>query len=422
MKPFSFVHAADLHLGTPFSGLAECSPEWGKRLAEAPFRAFNRIIELCLERQVDFLLLAGDIYDSSQPDLRAQVCLRDGLARLATADIPTYIASGNHDYSNALASHLHWPDGVHFFPPGQVATYSVLKDGITIADVSGVSYPSQNPTQNFVPLFAKVGDAPFKIGVLHTNVGAEADYANYAPCTLSDLRLARMDYWALGHVHRAAVLNPSRPTILYPGTSQGRSARETGPKGCYYVKIEQTGVWPVFVPTAEVLWAELEYDISTWEQLDMLFTKLDEQLIQGAGEADYLVVRLSLIGRGALHHELLSSEIQNQASEALRSRSYPGWRGVWFDQIRVATGPPVDKETERGSGTLTGDFLDILDRLTTDLTNGNDSPLIQGLLDEIRTLEAKNRRYLSPFTRQQLLTCLAKGADLGLDLLTREEE
>jgi DNA repair exonuclease SbcCD nuclease subunit len=73
MKPFSFVHTADLHLDSPFKGISEVSKEISLELTEATFNAFNKIIDLCIEKQVDFLLIVGDIYDGADRSLRAQL-------------------------------------------------------------------------------------------------------------------------------------------------------------------------------------------------------------------------------------------------------------------------------------------------------------------------------------------------------------
>lgn len=86
---FSFIHAADLHLDSPFKGLGQQLqdyPEIVETLREATFTAFNNLINLCLDRSVDFLLVAGDVYDGADRSLRAQLRFRDGLRRLDEAD------------------------------------------------------------------------------------------------------------------------------------------------------------------------------------------------------------------------------------------------------------------------------------------------------------------------------------------------
>ena len=87
MPEFSFIHTADLHLDSPFATLNPDNPDLADILRSATFDAFERIIQICLERKVDFLLVAGDIYDGADRSLRAQVKFRDGLKRLDSAGI-----------------------------------------------------------------------------------------------------------------------------------------------------------------------------------------------------------------------------------------------------------------------------------------------------------------------------------------------
>jgi len=77
MKAFSFIHTADLHLDSPFKGISEVSEEISLELTGATFKAFNKIIDLCIEKQVDFLLITGDIYDGADRSLRAQLRFQD---------------------------------------------------------------------------------------------------------------------------------------------------------------------------------------------------------------------------------------------------------------------------------------------------------------------------------------------------------
>ncbi|MCZ6622484.1 MAG: metallophosphoesterase, partial [Deltaproteobacteria bacterium] len=83
MPAFQFVHTADLHLDSPFQGLSEVVPALQSVLREATFQAFEGIIDLCINREVNFLLIAGDIHDASDRSLRALTRLRHGFERLA---------------------------------------------------------------------------------------------------------------------------------------------------------------------------------------------------------------------------------------------------------------------------------------------------------------------------------------------------
>ena len=83
MARLRFVHAADLHLDSPFRGIRNEAPDYvAETLRRATFDAYDNIVGLCLREQVDALLVAGDIYDGADRSLRAQLKFVDGLNRL----------------------------------------------------------------------------------------------------------------------------------------------------------------------------------------------------------------------------------------------------------------------------------------------------------------------------------------------------
>ena len=133
---FSFVHAADLHLDTPFKGIGSTAPHVAEQLREASLAAFDSLVELCLERHVAFLVVAGDIYDGPERGLRAQLRFRDGLARLSAAGIASFVVHGNHDPVETGWSALGgpWPDHVTVFGTGTVKAVPVEIDGIALGD------------------------------------------------------------------------------------------------------------------------------------------------------------------------------------------------------------------------------------------------------------------------------------------------
>lgn len=81
--PFSFIHCADLHLDSPFEGLHAVAPFLARLLRDATFRAFDNIIDLALAQKVDFIIVAGDVYDAADRSLRAQTRFREALGRAA---------------------------------------------------------------------------------------------------------------------------------------------------------------------------------------------------------------------------------------------------------------------------------------------------------------------------------------------------
>ena len=255
MKPFSFVHTADLHLDSPFVGLRDVDEKVVREIREATFHTFDRIVDLCVDRKADFLLVAGDIYDGRDRSLRAQLRFRDGLRRLSDEGISSFVVHGNHDPLDSWAATLEWPERAHIFGGNAVTAEPVERDGQTIALVYGISYPTQEVRANLARKFRRRDDGKFAIGLLHCNVGVDTGHEPYAPCTMKDLAGAGMDYWALGHVHNNRVLSSKEPMIVYPGNPQGRTPLEVGARGCYFVEVRETGrARAEFVPVDSVRW------------------------------------------------------------------------------------------------------------------------------------------------------------------------
>ena len=62
---FKFIHCADLHLGSTFTGLSSSDPELGERMRGSVFESLDAIVSKAKEEKVDFVLFSGDIFDSS---------------------------------------------------------------------------------------------------------------------------------------------------------------------------------------------------------------------------------------------------------------------------------------------------------------------------------------------------------------------
>ena len=88
---FRFLHAADLHMDTPFTGMRRVDASLVATLRDATTLAFDNLVNAALEHSVAFVVIAGDIYDGPERGVRAQLAFRNGLARLAQADIPRFV-------------------------------------------------------------------------------------------------------------------------------------------------------------------------------------------------------------------------------------------------------------------------------------------------------------------------------------------
>ena len=233
MEQLKFVHASDLHIDSPFTGLMKTDPQVGKELQEATYEAFNKLIKLCKDERVDFLVVAGDVYDGADRSPRAQIRFRDGLRELAEAGIQSFVVHGNHDPLNGRFSSITLPEKAHIFGDS-VSWKTAFRDGHAIAQIQGISYWQREVTDNLALQFTSPPDPDlFSIGLLHCNVGSISSHDNYAPCTVEDLNKVDLDYWALGHIHTRQTLREEKPSIVYPGNTKAEILAKQELVGAY---------------------------------------------------------------------------------------------------------------------------------------------------------------------------------------------
>ncbi|MBY6271253.1 MAG: hypothetical protein CW346_03465 [Bacillaceae bacterium] len=252
MKKISFVHTADLHLGSPFLGLESLPKSIFEKIRDAAFQSFSRIVDLAIGRRADFVLVAGDVYDGEDRDVRSQLYFRKEMERLRGEGIPVFVIHGNHDHLNGNWLKVEMPDNVHIFS-GKVETKLLETGNGARVHLYGFSYPARHVPEPMAAGYQKKEGAHYHIGLLHGHDGKNPNHYVYAPFSVDELLEKGFDYWALGHIHQRAVLHRD-PYVVYPGNIQGRNRKETGEKGCYFVEMDPSGTSLEFVPTAPVLW------------------------------------------------------------------------------------------------------------------------------------------------------------------------
>ncbi len=358
---FRFLHAADLHLDTPFTRLTDVPEPIAAALRDASLQAFDQLIDEAIDAEVAFVLFAGDIYDGAERGVRAQLAFRAGLQRLASAGISSFIVYGNHDpVREGWSAISDFPEGVTVFSPDEVERVEVVIDDLVAATVSGISYAKSQTTENLVERFPEASGKGFHIGLLHANVGAQSDHQPYSPCSLDDLRSGGYDYWALGHIHRRAELGDGHPLVVYPGNLQGRSPKpsERGAKGAVLVDVDGNEATTSFVPLDVVRFEQLEVDIA-----DLSLDGLEQALVDAAADrlaaADgrSLLVRAVIGGRGPLHDELAPLDRRAELLERLRDLSRLSTPFVWWDDLTWDTHPAIDVAERTAGDDFVADLL-----------------------------------------------------------------
>lgn len=422
---FTFVHAADLHLDTPFKGLSATAPHVGAALRGASLDAFDALVALCLESEAAFLVIAGDVYDGAERGLRAQLRFRAGLERLSAAGIWCFVAHGNHDpVEEGWAAVAQWPELVRIFGHDGVDSFAVERSGEILATVHGTSYAHRETTENLSQRFAARRGPGLNVAVLHCAVsGASDGHAAYSPCSLEDLRSHGFDYWALGHVHAHSVL--SRGTadeggfIVYSGDLQARSPKrsELGQKGAVVVRVRSGTVHSLeHVPCDTVRFAVLEVDLGSCDGATDVFAELaaaaSEELERSAGRS--LVLRARLSGRSAAHDELRRDGVTDDLLRALREVSGASTPFCWWDRIEDASLPPARLDELRKGDDFVAELLAVANGLESGLGPGEVDELLGKMPRELRRLAAELIEELDP---AELAELAAVGAVDALELL-----
>lgn len=246
-----FIHAADLHLDSPFLGLQHLPNALLAQVRASTFTAATKVFDKAIAEHVDFVLLAGDLFDRAEQSVAAQAYLFEQFDRLNDAGIPALISFGNHDYLADQHQTVAYPANVTVFGPEVGTQMLTLASGETVA-ISGFSYPQRWVPEDQVIQFPTHAATDWHIGMLHGAVSTGSG-DHYAPFTVAELLAKHYDYWALGHIHHRQVLN-DQPPILYAGNTQGRAITETGTKGAYLVTSRNGQLVPEFFETSTINW------------------------------------------------------------------------------------------------------------------------------------------------------------------------
>ena len=388
MTSFRFLHAADIHLDSPLKGLAGHEGRAVERIRAATREAFDQLIGSAIDEQIDFLIIAGDLYDGDWRDYKTGLFFTAQMGRLNNAGIPVYLLQGNHDAESQITRRLELPENVHLFSSRKPQTFE--PDELSVA-LHGQSFHQRNVTENLALVYPDPVSGAFNIGVLHTGLGGMGGHENYAPCLLGDLVNKGYDYWALGHVHQAEVLH-KQPHIVFPGNLQGRHVREAGAKGVCLITVEDGETADVSPVSCDVVrWAVVPVALNDASSMSDAYDRIREALeeaVASRAEGRLLACRLQLQGRTDIHNQLVASEDQVLA-EARASALGLGDEAAWIEKIVVATEPTVDPKTlaerEDAIGELqrmlaeAGSDIDLLEQIESDI-----GELVRRLPHEVR--------------------------------------
>lgn len=415
---FKFIHAADIHLDSPLRGLEQYEGAPIQEIRDAARRALANLVDLAVEQQVAFVLIAGDIYDGDWRDYNTGLFFVDQIRRLREAGIPLYLISGNHDAANRMTRTLRMPDNVTFFSAEKPETAQVPNLDVAI---HGQSFATAAVYEDLSEAYPAAKSGCLNIGMLHTCATGREGHDRYAPCTIGGLKAKGYDYWALGHIHIRETLSDD-PLIAFPGNIQGRHIRETGPKGCLLVTVNDDRTLETDFRALDVLrWDVARVDISDARGVDAVLDLVATEIQASHGKAAgrLLALRVELTGRSPAHRDLHARK--HHWTNEIRSLAIDVGKGdVWIEKVKLRTSEPAARVA---SSQIPDDAIRELTSLF-ELARADTSRLAElefDFADVVKKLPAELKSLARPDDPEWLREILAEAEPLLLSRLVGVE-
>lgn len=320
------------------------------------------------------MLVAGDIFNSKNQSLAAQLKFVTELKRLTEPGISCYFVCGNHDPLNSWIPQLQLPPMVYRFAGKETQVLTHHKNGKALADIYGISFENEAVTANLAKKIIQCrmensDPAPFQLALMHGTAGQPGPHKLYAPFSLEEVAGQKFDYWALGHIHKRQVLRGQDPAVVYPGNPQGRDFGETGSRGCFLVGMNKTtGPEVRFIPTQTIRFEELMVNLSGEESINSLYDKITDAVgkLEHHDEGINLIVRLYLKGQTPLHRILNQAGEIEQLLQVFNEGQLYQSPFIWYDSIHLQTSPQLDIDEIRKGKDFPAEILKRSETMTAD--------------------------------------------------------
>lgn len=334
----------DLHLGrhpTRIPGELD-----GKQFS--PKAAWRSTVEEAIDRDVDGVLITGDVVDRENRFFEAYGPFEEGLGRLDEADIPVVAISGNHDFDvlPQLMNGLEFERVQFIGENGNWERTAIEKNGDPILYIDGWSFPNEHVLQSPLEEYERSSptDAPL-VGLVHADL--DAPESEYAPVDSSELVDTPADAWLLGHIHKPQVHRSNEPFVVYPGSPQALDPGERGSHGPWLITADPTGnVTAEQIPLAGLRYDRLEVDVSQADDSKDVPAIVSDRVSEHVrstietGPLDLLLARVTLTGRTAAHGTLVDERDSIEDQLSFKEGSLP----VRVEKLEVETRPEVDLE------------------------------------------------------------------------------
>ena len=303
-----FLHASDFDLSTPMFGVAGLPTDLRQTMATARYRAAQRVFDVAVSEDVDFVVLSGGILGDIAADSRSAWFFANQCERLSARQTPVYWI----EEAGAIAQ---WAD------------YVPLPSNVYQGD----------PALGQQFLFETGRRARVRI-IAGSDRRRESDDDEATICVLpggledQPLSAAGVDYWALGSRGAPGAVPAACGLAQFAGSPQGRTPSDPGPRGCQLVTIDGEKIVRSNLKTTDVVrWHEERVQVSEdadWDRLCQLLLTRKQHLARLA-DAEVVMVRWSLYGHGPLWEQLLREELCERLVNTLRDRTNSPGAQIW---------------------------------------------------------------------------------------------
>lgn len=288
------LHLADLHLGAAFPTMGERGAERSRDLLNAYLRA----VEFATgeSRPVDLVLIAGDLFDTHDPDSALVYQVEASFEKLHKAGVPVFLVPGTHDahsYRRSIYRRLRLPVGSQLFVQPVLTPGPRLVIRGEAVQIYGIAYDpavAQRPLGEFRP----VGEADYHVGILHAALQDSPTWkirASDLPVTRTEIAASGLHYMALGHYHNFAEVREGGSVAIYPGTLEGRKFGENGPRYLVTATLSQEAVSIERTPWNARTLTEVDLDLLASDVQEE--EQLVERITSFAGDRELVRVRLT---------------------------------------------------------------------------------------------------------------------------------
>jgi len=322
VKPFSFVHAADMHLGYAQYNLDVRREDFNA--------AFQEVVDKTIELRPDFMILAGDLFQHARPLNTTLETAITNFRRLRDAGIPVLTVDGSHDsapnvITGTILNPLDSAGLIHYLPRHEGASWR--RESCYVYGIP--NFRTRRRTEELLPAFLEENKPNLDLSIFNVFVFHMAlDIPSMKPPQMEaeappELLPDDFNYYAGGHIHAPYRVPFKNGLLVYSGCTETVSYEDAETeKGFYYVEVNEKGVPKLQRIKLETPRRFLVLDHDYTSLTPTKITDTAVQLVKKADEAGVVIVPIlrGILPAEASRGEVDLAKIRDSAERALLVR------------------------------------------------------------------------------------------------------